>query len=112
MTCPATLIESNPVLPTARIDKTETPITKSETNIKAYPNPIHYSTNIDLTLIETTRVQLDLHDMSGRKVASLVNGVTLPKGLHHYQWQCEQVEAGMYFLVLNGKAMEKLVVLR
>jgi hypothetical protein len=111
VTCPATLIDSNPVMPTAKILLEESPIKKG-TSIKAYPNPIQYSTNIDLTLEESTTVQLDLFDMRGRKVATLVNGALLPKGVHHYQWQCEQVEAGMYFLVLNGKAMEKLVVLR
>ena len=57
-------------------------------------------------------VQLDLFDLSGKRVANLVREVTLPAGLHHYEWECNQVEAGMYLLVLNGQVVSKLAVVR
>ena len=79
---------------------------------KVYPNPMRHHTTIELSLPKAQAVQLDLYDLSGRKIVNLVNGTTLPEGVHHYEWQCEQVEAGMYLLALNGRIISKLVVIR
>lgn len=53
-----------------------------------YPNPFNASTRISFSLLESCHVNLDVFDMTGRKVATLENG--------HF-------EAGNYSVVWNGK---------
>lgn len=110
--CPvASSIASDPYIPTAKVAMEEDN-TNSWSLVKIYPNPLQASTNIILNLPTASSVQLDLHDMSGRKIASIVNGNQLSAGFHQFQWQSDEVEAGMYFVVLNGQVTEKLVVLK
>ena len=112
--CPATLVESE----TAKvIDQPSTQLaTTSEIvgtpSVKVFPNPTTYRASIDLTLPVAETVQLDLFDLSGKRVANLVKDVILPAGIHHFDWQCEQVDAGMYLIVLNGQVVSKLAVIR
>jgi hypothetical protein len=78
--------------------------------LKIYPNPVRNHTNIVLKIATPTPVQLDLYNLNGQKIATLVNHSTLNEGVYHYNWQCEQVPAGLYLVALNGKPFEKLVV--
>jgi len=110
--CPAaSSIESEPFIPTAKV-AAEKDFDKNQSLVKVYPNPLQYSTNITLNLPKASPIQLDLHDINGRKIASIVNSSQLSAGLHQFQWSSDQVEAGMYFVVLNGQVTERLVVLK
>ena len=121
--CPAALIESTPQITTARSKNanvensiiSQTNVLNKESDLphlKVYPNPMQDHTMLEIRLSKATDIYLSLYDLNGRKVTPLVNGESLSKGLHHYQWQCEQVEAGMYLLVLNGRNVGKLVIVR
>jgi hypothetical protein len=69
-------------------------------------------TTIELSLLETTNVQLELYDFYGRKVSTLVAKQEMLAGHYRFNWECGNVESGMYFLTLNGVQVDKLVVLR
>lgn len=78
--------------------------------VQVFPNPTQTYTNIQINLTKPTITHLDLFDLQGRKVATLVQNEPLDEGTHHYQWSCDRVESGMYLVVLNGQVVSKLMV--
>ena len=60
-----------------------------------YPNPFNPSTEITWRLEESGHVRLDVFDMTGRRVATLVDGV-LPQGEHAAQFNAEGLSTGSY----------------
>lgn len=85
----------------------------------AAPNPFSSATKISFTLPSSSKVQLMIHDMQGRMVASLVDG-TLGAGTHNVNWtgldrDGHQLASGMYNLRLvwsAGSESEKLLLMR
>jgi hypothetical protein len=111
--CQATLVESETLARTkGQLDHPITKATSAVPSVKVFPNPTAYHANINLTLPEMEEIQLDLFDLSGKRIANLVSTVTLPAGNHHFRWECKQVEAGMYLVVLNGRVVSRLAVVR
>ncbi|MFK7934060.1 MAG: T9SS type A sorting domain-containing protein, partial [Saprospiraceae bacterium] len=80
------------------------------TKVNVYPNPTQGATMIDLDLSNTQNVLLELYDLSGRQVATLIQNSLLSAGQYRYEWSCEQLLTGMYLVVLNGKVIDRLVV--
>jgi len=86
-----------------------------------YPNPFNPSTNIAFALAEPARnVTIELFDITGRKVNSLVNSA-LPAGYHQVLWHSDDdrgnpVASGIYFYRLwvdhRVIAVRRLVLLR
>lgn len=70
-----------------------------------YPNPFNPSTEITWRMEESGHVRLDVFDMTGRRVATLVDGV-LPQGEHAAQFNAEGLSTGSYVyrLMLGGGA--------
>ncbi len=68
-----------------------------------YPNPFNPSTIISYQLPISGMVKLDVFDMLGRKVATLIDGRT-PAGLHEVTFNAQGLSSGMYFyrLKTNG----------
>ncbi len=64
------------------------------------PNPFTSKSLINYTLNESTDVLMQVRDINGIVVATLVND-TLSEGRHTCEWIPENVPAGLYFLVLN-----------
>ena len=77
--------------------------------VKIFPNPVRSAATLSLTLPESIPVHLEVYDLNGRKISTLVNGSLLGAGLYEYYWDCSAVEAGIYFLVLNGRHVGKLI---
>jgi len=65
----------------------------------AYPNPFNPSTMISFDLIESDKVSLNIFDLTGRQVASLVNKVMIP-GTHQISWNPTQISSGVYLVKL------------
>ncbi len=66
-----------------------------------YPNPFNPSTTIRYTLDRSSRVRLEIFDLSGRMIATLLNSVQ-PAGQHELKWNgCDDAgnpaAAGVYF---------------
>jgi Tol biopolymer transport system component len=70
------------------------------------PNPFTGSTNIGFELAARTRIRLEILDLQGRRVATLVDAV-LPAGRHSVPWGArlaagESPAAGLYFCRLSA----------
>jgi hypothetical protein len=65
-----------------------------------YPNPFNANTNISYSLAEASNVSLSVYDISGRLVATLVNGQQ-EAGEHVATWDASQVSSGVYFYKLT-----------
>ncbi|UCC80202.1 MAG: choice-of-anchor J domain-containing protein [Candidatus Zixiibacteriota bacterium] len=61
-----------------------------------YPNPFNASTTIDYTLEDDSHVTLDIFDILGRKIETLVNG-NQSSGAHSVVWNADGVATGLYF---------------
>ncbi len=60
---------------------------KSNPNsLKLYPNPFSYHTNFEFTLREYTKVTLDIFDINGKNVATLVDNLLYP-GTYTLIWE-------------------------
>lgn len=66
-----------------------------------FPNPFPTSTHITYTLKEHSKVLLQVRDMSGQLVTTLIKD-SLPAGDHTCDWTPTDLPSGMYYLVLNS----------
>jgi len=83
-------------------------------SLQNYPNPFEKSTIISFNLSSKSFVTLDIFNLLGRKVTTLVSE-ELPSGNHSYQWNAENLFCGVYLCRLHvGSIIEtkKLVVSR
>ncbi len=70
-----------------------------------YPNPFNPTTTIEFRIqsseLRTQKVSLQVYDVLGRPVATLVNGVKHP-GTHMVQWDASGFGSGVYFYRLQA----------
>jgi len=71
-----------------------------------YPNPFNASTVISFSLQETTPVTVEVFDITGAKVTTLVNG-TMTAGNHEVAWNASDVASGVYFYKLSAGDMSQ-----
>ena len=74
-----------------------------------FPNPFNSSTTIRYQIPIASEVKLDIYNILGKKVESLVNEYQ-PAGYHYIIWNIsqnnDQLASGVYFLRLTIKGME------
>ncbi len=70
-----------------------------------YPNPFNPSTTISYDIPKAAYVNVEIYDVLGRRVTSLVDGIQAP---NHYvtQWNASNVSSGMYFLRIRAKSQD------
>jgi hypothetical protein len=68
---------------------------------QSYPNPFNPSTTIRFELPAESRVTLTVHDMLGRPVATLYEGIR-GEGVHSFEWNAGDRASGMYFYRLTA----------
>jgi len=84
-----------------------------------YPNPFNPTTTITLSLPQESKVSLEVYDITGRKVRTLLKEA-LPAGVHKISWDGrnengEAVGSGVYiYRVVAGafKESRKMALLR
>ncbi|MFH1852350.1 MAG: T9SS type A sorting domain-containing protein [Candidatus Neomarinimicrobiota bacterium] len=84
-----------------------------------YPNPFNPETAIEFSCPLTGYVRLDIYNMLGQKVRTLVNGVYSP-GIHHVSWNArndfgQPVASGIYIYSLVTKdtqVTKKMLLIR
>ncbi|MCP4945262.1 MAG: PKD domain-containing protein, partial [Planctomycetaceae bacterium] len=85
----------------------------TEFDLKAnYPNPFNPTTNIAFDLPEATDVKLEVYDMMGRRVATLING-QLNAGRYNATWNARSdagsmVASGVYIYRLRAGSFESV----
>ena len=79
-----------------------------------YPNPFNPSTTIKYDLPKQSSVKIEVFDIMGRKVATLVDE-TMKAGSYQMHWNAKQFASGVYFYRLqagNYSAAKKLLLLK
>ncbi len=66
-----------------------------------YPNPFNPATAINWKLSTGSDVDLSIYDLSGRKIATLLNEVQ-PAGYHSVKWNAAGYNSGIYFYRLTA----------
>jgi hypothetical protein len=83
--------------------------------VRTFPNPVVQGTRFSFSLPQGGRTRLDIYDVSGRRVANVVDG-QLTAGPHDIAWTPgSNLVAGTYFYRLenaSAPAMGKLVLVR
>ncbi|PJA26769.1 MAG: hypothetical protein CO189_09085 [candidate division Zixibacteria bacterium CG_4_9_14_3_um_filter_46_8] len=65
-----------------------------------YPNPFNNSTIIQFQLEKASIVKLEVYNLRGEKVATLVN-CNMDKGIHQVAWESSNYASGIYFYELS-----------
>ncbi|MCB0569957.1 MAG: T9SS type A sorting domain-containing protein [Phaeodactylibacter sp.] len=84
-----------------------------EGKVFAYPNPASDLVNIDFQLVESSRLDISIFDISGKLVQTLVGGEQYSAGAHKVLWQPQQ--SGLYLVRLateNGAVTKRVTVVR
>ncbi|MBD3233859.1 MAG: T9SS type A sorting domain-containing protein, partial [candidate division Zixibacteria bacterium] len=69
--------------------------------IGSYPNPFNATTTITFTLPEAGAVNLEVYNVMGQKVATLVDG-HVDAGKHDISWNAADQASGIYFYKLSA----------
>ena len=67
-----------------------------------YPNPFNAATTIVYSIPEPSKVTVEIYDILGRKVETLVQGEQ-PAGYHQVVWDAEDASSGMYFYRIQAR---------
>jgi hypothetical protein len=79
-----------------------------------HPNPFNPTTTIDFSMNETGVASLKVYDLSGREVATLVDGMT-ETGNHSVVFDAADLSSGVYFYTLTTAGMsqtQKMVLVK
>ena len=80
----------------------------------AYPNPFNSTTTIEYALSYASDVTLNLNNLSGQRVETLVNG-RLQAGVHRTMLDAGGLASGLYFVKLEGSGQsitQKIMLLK
>jgi len=72
----------------------------------AYPNPANPTTTISFTLAEAGQVSVDIYNVAGQKVDTLVDS-EMSVGSHSVVWNASQFSAGVYFYTVKSGNFSK-----
>ncbi len=90
-------------------------MTEIDTDIaycKVFPNPFKDHINIEFSLREASRVNLDIWNTQGKKVANLFKGEK-DAGKHRFKWQPKNLQNGVYYVRWQtqlGVKVQKVVI--
>lgn len=102
-----TVIYTGTITPNGDLDINPIPL-----NITNYPNPFNPQTTISYDLAQRGEVQLDVFNLKGQKVKSLIKEIQ-DSGNHKITWQGdnqkgEKVSSGVYFYKLKANGKEEM----
>ncbi|MFT5145026.1 MAG: hypothetical protein ACI80V_003690 [Rhodothermales bacterium] len=81
---------------------TENAEVPTELGLSNYPNPFARSTTITFDLPRPDQVSVEIYDLQGRRLETLVSG-SLPAGTHQAAWNAGSRAPGVYLLRLQGQ---------
>jgi hypothetical protein len=68
------------------------------------PNPFRRATDLRFTLTRAEDVSLEVYDVSGRNVATLIAGRRMEAGPHRVEFRAGSLRAGIYLARLRAGA--------
>ena len=71
-----------------------------------YPNPFNPVTSIPFELKTATTISLDIYDVLGRKVQTLIHNTVYPAGAHQVQFSGGKLSSGLYYYRLRTDETE------
>jgi ligand-binding sensor domain-containing protein len=74
----------------------------------SYPNPFNPSTTIQYQLPEQTAVNLEVFNMVGQKVSTLVPGEQQEAGTHKIRFDASSLSSGIYFVRLQAGTFRQI----
>jgi len=86
--------------PSLTITGTTDPLVSNASLDQNMPNPFTSTSRINYSLKENTKVLMEVRDINGKIVSTLVNDYLL-KGSHSFDWAPGNLPAGLYYLVLH-----------
>lgn len=87
----------------------------SSDGLKIYPNPFKAQTNIRYTLSETSKVSIDVFDINGKRIATLLNNSLQAEGQHQLNFDASNLAEGIYYVhfrTKNTMRTERLVLMK
>ncbi len=104
--------EPAPADPPMLTNTSETELSRQFALLGVYPNPFSETNTLHYSLSEAAYLQIDLYDLKGRKLRSLVNE-KMPAGIYSYQLDGEDLESGTYLyrIQINDEVTTTRVVL-
>jgi photosystem II stability/assembly factor-like uncharacterized protein len=75
-------------------------VSPASVELGAWPNPFSSSTNLQVTLPQSSFVRLHIHDITGRRLAVVHEGA-LNAGSHVLPWKTDGLPSGRYLAVLG-----------
>jgi len=76
--------------------------------MSCYPNPFNSTTNLEFNITNSGFVNLQVIDVFGRGVVTLVNEVKSP-GTYNVQWNAKNVAGGLYFVRMKAGEQTKTI---
>lgn len=67
-----------------------------------HPNPFNPSTTIDYSLAKAGNIAIEVYNIVGQRVATLVDG-SMSAGKHSVIWNAKNLSAGIYFCILKSE---------
>jgi hypothetical protein len=97
------------------VERTPSALPESFRMHQNYPNPFNPSTTINLELPATDRIVMEVFDVLGRRVATLIDG-EMPAGTYAVRWDAKGMASGVYLCrVASGRGLtttQKMMLLR
>lgn len=102
-----------PLQMTTSADDNISPVPAPTLSMYNFPNPFNLETNINFILPEKGKVKLEIYNLKGQKVKTLVNSIK-EKGLNQTKWDgkdncAKTVSSGVYFCIVETEKHQKTI---
>jgi glucose/arabinose dehydrogenase len=114
MVTPSDTTQANMILPLITGIKDQNALPSDFELNQNYPNPFNASTNIGYALQSDSHVNLNVYNVAGTKICTLVNQFE-SAGYHQVAWNATEIPSGVYIYNISAgeyKAAKKLIVLK
>jgi hypothetical protein len=71
-----------------------------------YPNPFNPVTNIEFSLPENAFVQMQVYNINGNQIATLINSFQLA-GYYSISWNASEYSSGIYLIVMMSDTFKE-----